>query len=46
MESLTNLILVEGDFLTTFINLFVLIISFDFLISFASAIKSMKGAVS
>lgn len=46
MESITNLIYVQGDIFLTFINMFVLVFIFDFIISFANAIKVIKECVS
>ena len=45
MADLFNSIFVEGDILATMVNLFILVLSFDFLLSFANAIKSLKGSV-
>ena len=44
MDSLFELIFVEGDILQTFIKLLILFFSFDFLITFAGLIKSIKSS--
>ena len=44
MDNLLLLFYVEGEIVESFFRLFILIISFDFFISFANAIKSIKGA--
>lgn len=46
MSDLINLVYVEGNLLLTFVHLCILFFSFDFLISFAGLIKSIKGGVS
>lgn len=46
MQELIDLIYVEGNILLTMVNLTFLIFAFDCLLSFASALKSIKGAVS
>lgn len=45
MDSLIELVYVEGNLLLTFVNMCILFFAFDFLITFAGIIKSMKGAV-
>lgn len=44
MNNLLNLFYVQGEIIESFFRLFILVISFDFFISFANAIKSFKGA--
>lgn len=46
MEELFNMIYVEGDLLSTLVKLFILALAFDFLLSFSSAIKSIKESIS
>lgn len=46
MNDFISLIYVEGDLILTFVRLFILVFSFDCLISFANAIKSIKGVSS
>lgn len=46
MQEFLDLILVDGNFLETFVRLFVLCLSFDCLIGVANAIKSIKGVAS
>lgn len=46
MEDLFNMIYVEGDILQTLVKLFILVLAFDFLLSFSSAIKSIKESIS
>lgn len=45
METIFNSIYVADDLLATLINLFILVFSFDCLLSFANAIKSLKSSV-
>lgn len=45
MQDIFDMIYVEGDILQTFIRLFILVFSFDCLIGFANAIKSIKGSI-
>ena len=45
MNSIIDLVYVDGNLLLTFVNMFVLFIAFDFLITFAGLIKSIRGAV-
>lgn len=45
MSSLLDLVYVEGNLLLTFVNLCILFFAFDFLITFAGIIKSIRGAV-
>ena len=44
MADLLALFYVQGEIIESFFRLFLLVISFDFFISFANAIKSIKGA--
>lgn len=46
MEELFNMIYVEGDILSTLVKLFILVLAFDFLLSFSSAIKAIKESIS
>lgn len=46
MSDFISLVYIEGDLIQTFVRLFILIFSFDCLISFANAIKSIKGVSS
>lgn len=46
MEELFNMIYVEGDILSTLVKLFILVLAFDFLLSFSAAIKSIKESIS
>lgn len=46
MEEILDWVLVEGDLLSTFVHLFILCLSFDCLLSFANALKVLKGSVS
>ena len=45
MDELFNLVFVEGDILSTFVKLLILFIGFDFLITFAGLIKSIKSSL-
>ena len=45
MQEIFDSIYVSGDILQTFIRLFILVLSFDCLLGFANAIKSLKGSV-
>lgn len=45
MEYLFDLVFVDGDILQTFVKLLILFISFDFLITFAGLIKSIKNSL-
>lgn len=45
MQELFDSIYVSGDILQTFVRLFILVLSLDFILAFANAIKSIKGAV-
>lgn len=45
MDSLIDLVYVQGNLLLTFVNCLILFIAFDFFITFAGIIKSLKGAV-
>lgn len=44
MDSLFDLIYVQGDILQTFCKILILFFSFDFLITFAGLIKSIKNS--
>ena len=46
MEDLYNLVFTEGDILATLVKLFILVLSFDFLLSFSNAIKAIKESIS
>lgn len=46
MNELLEFIYVEGDILQTMIHLFIIILSFDFLLSFSNGIKSIKSSAS
>lgn len=46
MNDLLQFIYIQGDILQTFVRLFLVAFSFDCLIGFANAIKSIKGASS
>ena len=45
MDYLTELVFTDGDILQTFVKLLILFISFDFLITFAGLIKSIKNTL-
>ena len=45
MDYLFDLVYTEGDLLSTFVKLLILFISFDFLITFAGLIKSIKNSL-
>ena len=45
MNDLFNMIYVEGDILQTFIKLLILILCFDFLLSFSNALKTIRDSV-
>ena len=45
MDSLVDLVLVDGNLLETFVRLCILFFAFDFFITFAGIIKSIRGAV-
>lgn len=44
MEDLIRLVYVEGDLLLTMVHLVILVLAFDCILAFGSAIKSIKGA--
>ena len=45
MDELLSIVYVEGDILQSFLRLLILFIGFDFLISFAGCIKSIKSSL-
>lgn len=45
MDYLTELVYIDGDILQTFVKLLILFISFDFIITFAGLIKSIKNTL-
>lgn len=45
MDYLFDLVFVDGDLIATGVKLVILIISFDFLITFAGLIKTLKTSV-
>lgn len=45
MDYLTELVFTDGDILQTFVKLLILFISFDFIITFAGLIKSIKNTL-
>lgn len=45
MDSLLELVYVQGDILQTFSRILILFIGFDFLITFAGLIKSIKSTL-
>lgn len=46
MNELLNLVYVSDNIVETFVRLFILILSFDFLLSFSNGIKSIKDSIS
>lgn len=45
MDELLELVFIEGDILQTFSRILILFIGFDFLITFAGLIKSIKSTL-
>lgn len=45
MDYLFDLVFVDGDILSTMVKLIILLFSFDFIITFAGLIKSIKSAL-
>lgn len=45
MDELLELVYVQGDILQTFSRILILFIGFDFLITFAGLIKSIKSSL-
>ena len=45
MDALFDSVFVAGDILQTFVRVLILFFSFDFLITFAGLIKSMKNSI-